>query len=519
MDPPDGDGAGNAGLPRYFRRNVITSYLRTGSTALVSLVMTPVLVAGLGKEAFGIWVVVTSLAVYRDLLQFGFQNATPKYVAEFSALGDHERLRGSIATAFWFLTGSGIVALVLGLGLAVVFPDLFGVSEDLRTSSQILVAVVVLDFAVGLPCATFSGTMVGFQRFDLMNTTIAVSAVVQAAAMTIVIVLGGGLVALGITSTATSLATQAWRYLLARRLVPGLSVSPRRAHRDLLRPFAGLSIWYGIEDAAYIVVSRIDTIVVGLVLGAVSAGVYSVGQRLALALAQLAQPVAGMFFPHSSELAARGDTAGLRKSFLTGTRLILGVIAPLALTLAILAGPIIEVWVGADFDGGAPVTVFLCAAVTVWVLIDTGVTMLLGTGRARFPALTRISEAGLNLALSVLLANLIGVKGVALATLLAAASLNLIALLPYVCRQFEIRLWDFARPIITAHGPPAAVALLVGWLVTLPDPTAALAVFGAGVAIVSAYVAVFAISGLDSAERSWLLARIRRTTSRQVPAG
>ena len=480
--------------------------------------MTPVLVAGLGKEAFGIWAIVTSLAVYRDLLQFGFQTATPKYVAEFSALRDHDRLRGSIGTAFWFLAGSGLVALVGGLALAVVFPDLFGVSDDLRTASQILVVVMVIDFAVGLPCAAFSGTLMGLQRFDLMNTTLVVNVIVQAAGMTIVILLGGGLVPLGIVSTSVSLATQAWRYVLARRLVPGLSVSPRRADRDLMRPFVGLSIWYGIEDMAYIVVTRIDTIVVGLVLGAGSAGVYTVGQRLALALAQITQPVSGLFFPHSSELAAQGDTAGLRATLLTGTRLLLGVVAPLALTLAILAGPIIEAWVGAGFDGGAPVTVFLCAAVTVWVLIDTGVTMLLGTGRARFPALSRVSEAVLNLGLSVLLANLIGLKGVALATLLAAGSLNLIVLLPYICRQFEIRLWDFARPLLAAHAPPVAAALAVGWLVTRSDPTGVLAIIGAAVAIVAVYLAVFAFSGLDRQERGWLLARVRRTTSPRVPA-
>ena len=501
---------GRARLPRRFRLNMATSYLRTGSTALITLVMTPVLIAGLGLEAFGIWVIVSSLAFYRDLLQFGFQTATPKYVAEYSALEDDVGLRRSIATSFWFLAGSGMLALVLGVGIAFAFPYLFDVSPDLRESARVLVLVMTLDFALGLPGAAFAGTLMGLQRFDLMNTTLIVIGVLQAAAMTLVIVLDGGLVALGVVTVAISQCGWLWRYHLARKLVPGLTVSLRGADRGLAKPFVRLSIWYGIEDAAYIVVNRLDTIVVGLVLGAGAAGIYAVGQRLALALAQLAQPVSNLFFPHSSELAAQGDAVGLRNSIFTGTRLILAVIAPLAITLAFLAAPIIDAWVGSDFEDAAQVTVFLAAAVTTWVLIDTGLTMTLGTGKARAPALIRASEAVLNLGLSVVLAHLIGLEGVAVATLVAAAAVNLVVLLPYICRHFEIPLAAFIGSIVRAHAAPAAAALLVGWLVTRLDPTSVLAMLAAGVAIVGAYAAPFLLTGLDSSERRALRERMRR---------
>jgi O-antigen/teichoic acid export membrane protein len=496
-------------LPKRFGRNALTGYARTGSTAVINLVMTPVLVAGLGLEAYGIWVLVTSLAAYRDLLQFGFQTATPKYVAEFSALEDHGRLRGSIATSFWFLTGSGLVALVLGLAMAIAFPYLFDVSPELRDSARVLVVVMTLDFALGLPGAAFAGTLMGLQRYDLVNTTLIVTGILQAAAMALVIVLDGGLVPLGIVTVAISLAGQVWRYYLTRRLVPGLSVSPRSADRGLARPFVGLSIWYGIEDAAFIVVYRVDTIIVGLVLGAGAAGVYSVGQRLAFALGQLAQPMAYLFFPHSSELAARGDAAGLRESLRTGTRLILGAMAPLALAMAILAGPIIEIWVGSDFDDAAPVTVFLCATVMVWALTDTGAIMLLGSGRVRGATIAKVVEAIVNLSLSVLLAHLIGLEGVALATLLAAVAANTFGLLPLALRAFGIRIRDFVGPLLRAHALPVAISLSIGLLLIRSDPSTVPALAASAAAIIAVYIGTFAITGLDGAERRTALRWLR----------
>jgi O-antigen/teichoic acid export membrane protein len=501
-------------LPRRFRRNVSTGYLRTGSSALITLVMTPVLIAGLGTEAFGIWIVISSLALYREILQFGFSTATPKYVAEYSALGDDERLRSSIATAFWMLAIPGALALVLGLGVAAVFPQLFHVSPDLEGQAQLLVLIIAVDFALAIPTDAFGGVLTGLQRYDLLNTTVITINVAQAVGWGVVILAGGGLVPLGASTVALSLVGQLWRYLIARRLVPGLSISLRSVHRQLVRPFAGLSAWYGLQNVATLVLNRIDTIVVGVVLGVTAAGVYAVGQKLTLAIGQLLQPVSIVFFPHSSELAARHDDAELRRSLLTGTRILLAVAAPFALTLAILADPLIHAWVGPGFGGAGPVVVFLAGAVSIWAVAETGVVMLEGAGRVRGPALIRASEAVLNFGLSVALAHLIGLKGVALGTLLAAAAANLLVFYPHMCRQFGLRLRELAGPLIAAHALPVATTLAVGWLVTRADPTSIPAIAAAAAAIMGTYAAVFAITGFDRHERQALVARLRGLRSR-----
>jgi O-antigen/teichoic acid export membrane protein len=501
-------------LPKRFRRNVSTGYLKTGSSALITLVMTPVLITGLGTEAFGIWIVIGSLALYREILQFGFSTATPKYVAEYSALDDQERLRSSIATAFWMLAIPGALALVLGLGLAAVFPELFHVSSGLQGQTQLLVLIIAIDFAVAIPTDAFGGVLVGLQRYDLLNTTLITVNVGQAIAWAVVIVAGGGLVPLGASTVAISLLGQLWRYRIARRLVPGFSISPRSIDRKLVRPFTGLSVWYAVQNVATLVLNRIDTIVVGIVLGVAAAGVYAVGQKFTLAIGQLLTPVSTVFFPHSSELSAQRDTAGLRRSLLTGTRILLAVAAPFALTLAILAGPLIQAWVGSGFQGAVPVVIFLAGAVSIWAVSETGLVMLEGDGRIRVPALIRASEAVLNFALSLTLAHLIGLKGVALGTLLAAAAANLLVFIPHMCRQFGLELRVFAGSLVVAHAPPAATALAVGWLVTRADPSTVPALAAAALAIVGAYLAVFAITGFNGRERRMLIARLRGLRSR-----
>jgi O-antigen/teichoic acid export membrane protein len=476
--------------------------------------MTPILVSGLGAEGFGIWVVVGSFVLYRDILELGLAAATPKYVAEFAAVEDRGRLRAAIATSVWLLAIPGTLALLLGVGAAVVFPGVFGVSTDLAGAAQVLVLIVAVDFALAMPGDTFSGVLTGLQRYDLLNLTLIVVSLTQATAIAVVIGAGGGLVALGVATVAISLAGQVWRYSLAKRLVPEMSLSPRCVDRRFIRPFTGLSIWLGVSDASTVILSRIDTIVVGAVLGVEAAGIYAVGQKLALAIPQLTAPSVSVFYPHASELAVLGDRAGLQQSLFTSTRIQFAVAAPLALTLAVLAKPAIDAWVGPEFDAAATVVVFLAAAGLIWAVVDSGYTLLIGIGKARRPALIRVSEAAINFGLSIVLAHVIGLEGVALATLLAASAAYPFVLIPYACRVFGVRFRDLAVPLVAAHAIPFVVSLAVGLALAASIPETIPAVGVAAAATLGVYLGTLAFTGLDRGERHMLVSRLRRVRPR-----
>ena len=498
------------GLPQRFRLNVISGYIRTAIAALLALVTVPVLVNGLGTSAYGVWVIVDSFAAYREILQLGFAKAAPKYVAEYSAVGDHPRARAAVATSFWILMVPGAVAMLLGVGLAAIFPSLFGLEGGLAQSAQAVVLIVVANVAVSIPSDAFGGALIGLQRFDLLNWTLIAVLIVQAAGSIIVMVAGGGLVLLGIVVVVPSLIGQFWRFFIMRRLMPGVSVLPRYVDRKLVRPFVGLSVWFGIVDIASLVLTKLDTIVVGVVLGVEAAAVYAVGAKLPILIGQLVAQASRVFFPHASDLAARRDARGLQDALVTGTRLLLAIGVPLAVVLSVLAGPILETWVGEGFSDGATVAVLLSAGMVISALNQTGLQMLQGMGKARVPALVYAGEAVLNLILSVVLAHLIGISGVALGTLLAALVASLIAFFPYMCRQFDLPIGSFVTSLLVAHVPPAAAALAVGWLVIRADISGVLEIAAAAAAMFAVYFPIYAMTALDGHERREIANRLRR---------
>lgn len=507
-------------LPTRYRRNVASSYLVTAVLAVTALVTTPILARGLGPEGYGVWVLVASFALYLELLEFGFGKATPKFVAEYAARGDERGVRATVATSFWILAGLGSIAVIVGAVVAVLFPSLFGVSPDLSGAAQILVLLVLADLALSIPADTFGGVLMGLQRFYLVNATLVAVTVTQAVGWTIVLALGGGLVELGIVTVVLSLAGQLARYLLARRHVPQASIRPRHVDRSVGRRFTGLSVWFFVLDISKVVLVRLDTVVVGLAVNVAGAGVYAVGQRLTLALEQLIEPLTKSFFPHSSSLAAAEDSDGLRRSLMLGTRLSLAIAAPVALALAFLAGPLLRLWLGAGprFEDAAAVVVLLSIAVTIASLTRTGLLMLQGVGHVRIPALITGGEALLNLVLSVVLARSMGLKGVALGTLIAVLVANVGCFYPYMCRQFGIPIGSLSASLARAHLPPLALAGLAGWAIVSADPSGVVVLAGA-LAIGAVYVSVFWATGLTRDERRHvrgLLARARRRPGREV---
>jgi O-antigen/teichoic acid export membrane protein len=508
-EQPRAPAAGEArSLPERFRRNVLSNYANSATRAVLVLVMTPVLLNGLGTEAFGVWTLVGAFSFYLRLLDLGFSRTAQKTIAEYAARKDPRGMREAISTLFWLLVLPGIAALLIGAAIALLFPDLFDVTGELSTESQILILIVTLELAISVPTDTFTGSLIGLQRFDLVNLTFILTAIAQNVGWVVVLATGGGLVELGIVSITFGVVGQFARYLYVRRLIHGASISPELFNRRLIRPYAAQSLWFSVTWVGEIVRTRVDVLVVGLVVGVSGAGIYGVAQKLTWAVIEVVEPVTRVFFPHSASLAPGESRATLQESLLAATRITLGIALPLCVTFSALATQILDAWVGSGFDEAAVVIIYLCSAIALATAFRTGLWMVQGAGQVSGPAIVIVSEALLNLGLSVWLGSEHGIAGVALGTLIATAATTVVAV-PLVCRYFELGTGRFVYEVLRAHLPPIAVALAVAWLVTRFPLSGLLAVAGAMIAVAGTYLVVFAATGLTRTERHELLARLR----------
>ena len=113
---------------------------------------------------------------------------------------------------------------------------------------------------------------------------------------------------------------------------------------------------------------------------------------------------------------ATGDERRLRELAVRGSRYTLALFVPLCVTLMVLAEPILGVWLGDRYTGGATALTIL---VSYWLLYGALIVtpgFLVGAGRAPQVARLMVVFAVSNLALALVLTPKLGVEGPALAT-------------------------------------------------------------------------------------------------------
>jgi O-antigen/teichoic acid export membrane protein len=214
--------------------------------------------------------------------------------------------------------------------------------------------------------------------------------------------------------------------------------------------------------------------------------------------------------PTASRYVATKDQRRLRDLVVRGSRYTLALFVPVCVTLIVLAGPILEAWLGDRYGDG---DVALAILVSYWLLYGALVVtpgFLVGAGRAREVARIMVVVAASNLALSLVLTPELGIEGPAVAT---AA--------PFVCAfPFMLRLGlrasgaavaDLARRAWAPNyliGAALALALVVGRAVLPMDNTVAVLLLA--VAGPLAFWATFYAAVLEADERTLVRGLLRR---------
>jgi len=492
---------------------------------VVGVVTTPVLTHHLGLRGYGVWVLTLSVISYLEVLELGLGNTTVVFVARHASTGDDDALERTVNTSFVVLCSLGVVALVVAVVLSLVLPGAIHVEGHLRDQAHWLLILLGFDMAVSIPMDTFGGGLTALQRFDLVSGSLTVVLVCQAVSWVLVLTNGGGLIALGISTIVISLVGQFARFILLRRLLPNLKISPRKVDWGLLRVFVPLSAWNAAGSFLGQLFDYINVLVLSIVRNAATAGIFSVGQRMASLGGNLAIPVRSLYFPHVAALSGQDDAIGLGEVVLFGSRLVMGVAIPLCLVTGILVQPALRVWVGPAFEGVAPTVRILAVAGALESIAGMMKTALIGSAAPKGPTLSVLAEAVVDVPLTIVLGIHLGMFGVALASLIATV-ISVGIVVPIACRRLTISTFTLSSVLARSHLLPLLVTGTVGWFLSHPllsyvsshGRFAGLGVLAAtGAAIFAIYLVFFAFTGLSGRERRAVVARLRRTSAPDLP--
>lgn len=412
---------------RYVRilQGISSGLLSKGVNVIVGVVSVPLTVRYLGGERYGVWITISTALAWVTLADFGMSNSLTNALSEAYASERNDLAQTYFASAFWLLT---LVALILGLVFTscwhfVDWARVFNVqTAQAHAELASAVAVALTIFLLNFPFSSISKIYGAYQEVAIANAWTATGNVIGLLGLIAVTYLKGNLVALILAVSGSALLVSiisgAWVFWRSK---PWLVPHPSRITRDAIKKLGQLGGMFFVIQLAWLALFQTDNLIIAHFLGARSVTPYSVTWRL-FTYASIFQLLAGSsYWPAYSEAFSRGDRAWVRRSFRINFAVTIASTLVLAIPMVFFGRWIIEKWAGPQ---AVPTFGLLCL-MGVWSVINAAMSsqacILAGSGRLKGQTIYAVLAAIVNLALSIVLVQRIGLTGVILGTVVAYA--------------------------------------------------------------------------------------------------
>jgi O-antigen/teichoic acid export membrane protein len=438
--------------------------LKTPVQAVIGLWSIALTQQYIGKDANGAYVFAWGFGFIQFVLEFGMGSALQKQMVAAYTRGDRDGVNRTIACGMNFYAGVALIQmlilatiaqcgllpakfqgnqLVLGLlWVQILATPFFGISTVV---GSVLQAARRYEFIPRLEMA------IVFARFGLLWVGY------WTGANFLMIVVSQVAVQIGL-----SLGPALWVMVKELGYRPHFRGATRADYASMMH----ISIYMAMMQWSVVMADKVDTIVLGYALNVPDpAALITVYQNVSKPFLQIRQTgwtLAFLVMPAVVSLAVGGDKGSLERIKYDGTRILVALLAPIALLAGIYAAPFLNLWVGPEFVPYAwMLRLFLVA--TLPLVLSVVVQMAIGMGKIEVVAISNLVGALVNLPISYYLTRRLGVSGVIWGTVLTTLFSNLLVPGVYVFRVLDIKYSTFFARTLSAPVVGALALIVACW--------------------------------------------------------
>jgi O-antigen/teichoic acid export membrane protein len=396
-----------------------SNWLAFAATLAVAFLLTPHLIRALGPGRYDVWCVVEAILAYFTLLDLGVGAFLVRATARATATNESDRLNRVCSASLAIFSGAGLVAVVIGTPVALFMGPRLGDRVGDPADATAFMVVMLANLALSLPLSVFPSILDGLERFTAKSAVKVIALAAKAAGYLVVTWDGGTLLPLAVVSIVVALAESLALAALCFWYLPSLRFSPGLIDRATLRDVRGYSTDAFLAMLAGRISLQTGSILIGLFLPTGHVTAFATAARLVDYAKTLLRTVTTTLTPGIAAMEAKGDRDGVRRLFLTGTRVVLFLVMPVNVGVLLFGEPFLRRWVGAEVAlGSYPALVVLSLTLSIGVAQSMAGRVMYGLGHLKWYARLALLEAAVNALLTVVLIRPYGVVGVAVAVAL-----------------------------------------------------------------------------------------------------
>jgi O-antigen/teichoic acid export membrane protein len=410
----------------------------------IGVFLTPFIISKLGKEDYGIWLLVSSFAGHYGLLTIGLGSAIKHYVALELGKNRSEEINKVISTslASYFLLGLFL------FGISFVFAEEVQAFLKIDDSSfKELLILFTYSFGLNLINSVFKSIQTAFERFSLLNMLdmfiLAVKAFIT------VILLSKGFKTLGMVYAL--LVVQAlyliFNIIIHFKVFSLLSIGPRFVSLSTFKSLLSFGVSTFIISIGDMLRFNIDSLVTSYYVNVAAVSVYGVGTALLSYITSIIMNFVNVIAPRLSRLVGSGSRDEMvelliRSMFVSAT-LSFG-----ALVMIYLFGfDVINYWVGDEFNQSFDILLIISFGSILGFAQLPVISALYSLNKHKLLGYSSLAEGIINVVLSLIFVQKYGIIGVALGTLIPNL-INKVVFQPFlVTRELSLSYVRYLTPL------------------------------------------------------------------------
>jgi O-antigen/teichoic acid export membrane protein len=330
-------------------RNVLFGFLGWAIPLGFSFFLTPLIVRGLGPDAYGLYILIVTFVGYFATFNFNVGRSITRLVSVYKAEGRMQRIGEVLSAAIVLYIGIGSIgAMLLSTNARWLVANILNVGLDMREAAVLSVYFASIGLVFTLLSQVFSAVSQALQRFDLYGWVMIVSGGATIGGNAIFIILGNGIVAIVIWNAAMNLATCTAFYVIARKLLPStrLVCAVRKSAIVELLKFGGAVTAYQLLGNTIVVFERSW---ITRILGSAAVTYYVLPMTISTYVHSLVSSFTLAIFPLTSEADAMGEKTRLYAIYLKAMKYVGGVVIFVTTTLFIGSWHFMMNWMGLEF--------------------------------------------------------------------------------------------------------------------------------------------------------------------------
>lgn len=292
--------------------NIAGSIVVVAINTIISLVLSPYIVAHLGVEANGYIMLANNFVSYIALVTTALNSMAGRFILIDYRKGNYQSANeyySSVLLGDWILAGMFLLPMLL---FVIFIADLINVPKEFLFDTRTLFFIVFLNYLLQLCIPQWQTATYCTNNLYLRSLRNAISAIVRALAIYLLFkFLTPHSYYVAIAATLMSIVSIVLDYVFYKLLTPELKWSFQFFKFGKVKELISSGIWNTISQCGNLLLEGLDILIANIFINPIASGVLALSKMIPNMINQITGNIATTYGPRLTYLYADGDMAGM----------------------------------------------------------------------------------------------------------------------------------------------------------------------------------------------------------------